>query len=183
MLELGRIPQIPALEKLPPVESEGLGRGAFSDPPIEFDRIDHERFGGAQALSFADDPVVPELLAQQIQGLVEGMSGPFGGKVTPDRTLQNIPGDVPLHCQIHEDCGPGGLFGESGQLFFAPKDPKSSQRLDTEFHGRARVRISTPSYECVDQKPMLLQENPPTSTGQNSLPARSRHVSSHSQSR
>ena len=135
LLELGSVAKVPALQEVSLVQGQHLLAAARLEASLEFESIDRDALRYTETLALRHDPVLSQLLSQQVEGLVEGVTGPVRRKSAPDGSLRDVPGDLTLHRQEDEQRDPGGPLDEARQLLPGPGDPDASESLDADFHG------------------------------------------------
>ena len=121
MLELRRVGDEEALQKLAPVELQGCAKAAVPRRLREGDGITPERSLGQSQLfvSAADEGFRAEAPAQHVHRLAQGTTGALLIQVRPEETEEHVPPLEPVGLrdgEIHEERDPLGVCEDAPEF-------------------------------------------------------------------
>jgi hypothetical protein len=134
MLELRIARGMPSLQEMALVQGKGLRRRGPRRSRLELPGIDEYALRDPQAVPLRDDPVLAQLSAQEMEGLIQGVPGAVGRKPAPEQSLDLVPRDVTLHGKEDEERRPGGLRGKPGVLLAVHQYVETTQGPDLDRH-------------------------------------------------
>jgi hypothetical protein len=91
--------EAPPLQEGATVEREGEGKIPSLRGGGELQSINRHPRRDLQVLTRGPDPILPQLLAEAVEGLAQRVAGTIGRLLGPEETRQDIPGDPALDAQ------------------------------------------------------------------------------------